>query len=142
MSRNSSRPENTSHSKTGAADAGQQFPAGQGAGIFLIFCAGAEVGPACGLPNGERIPRTEKEVSVRGKKPYFHNRPTADGVNCKSSGVDSFFPRRENDSVMDGTTLFSRLRRPVMVNSDQTPQYADIRNAGHDGGDFIFIKKP
>ena len=48
---------------------------------------------------------------------------------------------QENASVLDGTTLFSRIRRPVMVNSEQTPQYADIRNAGHDGGDFIFIKQ-
>ena len=49
---------------------------------------------------------------------------------------------KENPHVMDGTTLFSKIRRPVMVNSDQTPQYADIRNAGHDGGDFIFIRIP
>ena len=46
---------------------------------------------------------------------------------------------RENNGVMDGTELFSKIRRPVMVNSDQTPEYADIRKAGHDGGDFIFV---
>ena len=43
--------------------------------------------------------------------------------------------------VMDGTQLFSRMRRPVMVNADQSPQYADVRNAGHDGGDFLFVRK-
>ncbi len=47
---------------------------------------------------------------------------------------------RENTGVMDGTELFSKIRRPVMLNSDQTPEYADIRKAGHDGGDFIFIR--
>lgn len=47
----------------------------------------------------------------------------------------------ENDGVMDGTQLFSRIRRPVMLNSDQTPEYSDIRKAGHDGGDFLFVRK-
>jgi hypothetical protein len=26
-----------------------------------------------------------------------------------------------------------------MLNSDQTPQYSDIRRAGHEGGEFIFV---
>ncbi len=47
---------------------------------------------------------------------------------------------RENTGVMDGTELFIKIRRPVMLNSDQTPEYADIRKAGHDGGDFLFIR--
>ncbi|MGH6660540.1 MAG: caspase family protein, partial [Rhodospirillales bacterium] len=47
----------------------------------------------------------------------------------------------ENASVMDGTQLFSQMRRPVMVNARQTPQYADVREAGHDGGDFLFVRK-
>ncbi len=48
---------------------------------------------------------------------------------------------RDNDSVMDGMQLFGKMRRPVMVASDQTPQYADVRQAGHDGGDFLFVRK-
>ena len=47
----------------------------------------------------------------------------------------------ENQSVLDATLLFSQIRRPVMVNTDQTPEYSDIRKAGHDGGDFIFVKQ-
>ena len=47
----------------------------------------------------------------------------------------------DNDGVLDGTSLFNAIRRPVMLNSDQTPEYADIRKAGHDGGDFLFMKK-
>lgn len=46
----------------------------------------------------------------------------------------------ENNGVLDGATLFSKIRRPVMVNSDQTPEYSDIRKAGHDGGDFLFVR--
>ena len=47
----------------------------------------------------------------------------------------------ENDLVMDATNLFTRMRRPVMVNAEQTPQYGDVRGAGHDGGDFLFVRK-
>lgn len=47
---------------------------------------------------------------------------------------------RENDNIIDGTELFSKIRRPVMLNANQTPQYSDIRLAGHEGGDFLFIK--
>jgi caspase domain-containing protein len=46
----------------------------------------------------------------------------------------------ENANVMDGVTLFKKIRRPVMINSDQTPEYSDIHKAGHDGGDFIFVR--
>ena len=45
-----------------------------------------------------------------------------------------------NNAIMDGTQLFSRMRRPVMLATEQTPQYSDVRNAGHDGGDFIFVR--
>ena len=46
-----------------------------------------------------------------------------------------------NDAVMDGTTLFNEVRRPVMVSAQQTPEYSDVRNAGHDGGDFLFVRR-
>ena len=46
-----------------------------------------------------------------------------------------------NQGVMDASELFTRLRRPVMVNSEQTPEYGDIRKAGHDGGDFLFARR-
>ena len=49
---------------------------------------------------------------------------------------------KENNGVLDGISLFTKIRRPVMVNSDQTPEYADIRKAGHDGGDFLFVRVP
>jgi hypothetical protein len=46
----------------------------------------------------------------------------------------------ENDQLMDATELFEKLRRPVMLHSPQTPQYSDLRLAGHDGGDFLFYR--
>ena len=48
---------------------------------------------------------------------------------------------RDNDGVLDASQLFSQLRPKVMVNSDQTPEYGDIHRAGHDGGDFLFVKQ-
>ncbi len=47
----------------------------------------------------------------------------------------------ENTGVMDGQELFDRIKRPVVVNADQTPQYSDIRLAGHDGGDFLLVRQ-
>ncbi len=44
-----------------------------------------------------------------------------------------------NTGVLDGQSLFNAIKRPVVVNADQTPEYADVRKAGHDGGDFLFV---
>jgi len=46
-----------------------------------------------------------------------------------------------NDGVLDGTRLFTLMRRPVMLSADQTPEYSDVRKAGHDGGDFLFVRR-
>jgi len=29
----------------------------------------------------------------------------------------------------------------VMLKADQTPAYADVRKAGHEGGDFLFVRR-
>jgi uncharacterized caspase-like protein len=47
----------------------------------------------------------------------------------------------DNTGVLEGHELFTLIRRPVAVNSDQIPEYSDIKKAGHDGGDFLFIPK-
>ena len=47
----------------------------------------------------------------------------------------------DNKGVIDGTTLFNAIRRPVMLSADQTPQYSDVRRAGHEGGDFLFVRR-
>ncbi len=73
--------------------------------------------------------------------------PVADG----GSGGHSVFAQaflaaflaalRENHGVLDGQALFDRVKRPVITNSDQTPEYSDIRLAGHDGGDFLLVPR-
>ena len=47
----------------------------------------------------------------------------------------------QNPGVMNGQELFVALRRQVQLNADQTPEYGDIRKAGHDGGDFLFVRQ-
>ena len=46
---------------------------------------------------------------------------------------------RENDVVLDGQALFERIKSRVVLNADQTPRYDDVRNANHEGGDFLFV---
>jgi hypothetical protein len=48
---------------------------------------------------------------------------------------------RGNEAVIDGTQLFNEVRQNVVLNADQTPEYSDIRKAGHEGGDFLFVRR-
>jgi uncharacterized caspase-like protein len=47
----------------------------------------------------------------------------------------------ENIDVLDAQSLALSLKRLVAVNAPQTPEYADIRQAGHEGGDFLFVRR-
>ncbi|TQV80435.1 caspase family protein [Denitrobaculum tricleocarpae] len=49
---------------------------------------------------------------------------------------------RSNKGRMKGTELALQVRRPVMLAANQTPDYADLRFAGHEGGDFVFAARP
>lgn len=70
--------------------------------------------------------------------------PVVDGGGGKHSVFAKAFidALRENTGVLEGQVLFDRIKRPVVLNADQTPQYSDIRMAGHEGGDFMFVRKP
>lgn len=46
----------------------------------------------------------------------------------------------ENEAVIDMSQMFSFIRRHVALAADQIPEYGDIRRAGHDGGDFLFVR--
>ena len=69
--------------------------------------------------------------------------PVADGGGSGHSVFANAFlsALADNRSVMETQRLFTVLREKVAVNADQTPEYADVRKAGHDGGDFIFVRK-
>ncbi|WP_158281476.1 caspase family protein [Sediminitomix flava] len=45
------------------------------------------------------------------------------------------------EKYVSSEELFSSFRRAVMNNSENVPQYGEIKGAGDEGGDFIFIKK-
>lgn len=68
-------------------------------------------------------------------------------VDAGGSGNHSVFSSailktlEESNGVMEGTLLFSKIREKVSYNADQTPEYSAIKNAGHEGGDFLFVPK-
>ena len=68
--------------------------------------------------------------------------PVADSGGGKYSVFAHAFltALEQNTGTMDGTELFTKIRRPVMLNSDQTPEYSDIRKAGHEGGIFCSLE--
>jgi uncharacterized caspase-like protein len=47
---------------------------------------------------------------------------------------------RENRQLLEAGRLFMQIRERVALGAAQTPQYGPLRNAGHDGGDFIFAR--
>jgi peptidoglycan hydrolase-like protein with peptidoglycan-binding domain len=69
------------------------------------------------------------------------NEPVADGSGHSPFATALMGALEANNGVLDGTELFTQIRRPVVLSSPQTPEYSDLRFAGHDGGDFVFIKQ-
>ena len=69
--------------------------------------------------------------------------PVSDVGGGNNSVFAAAFMRilNENTGVLDGHQFFTTLRQQVMMNADQTPEYGDIRKAGHDGGDFLFVRQ-
>jgi hypothetical protein len=47
----------------------------------------------------------------------------------------------DNTGIMDAETFFEVVRKPVVLGSQQTPEYSNLRSAGHEGGDFVFVRK-
>jgi len=47
---------------------------------------------------------------------------------------------RDNRQSLEAGRLFMQIRDRVSRDAIQTPQYGPLRNAGHDGGDFIFAR--
>jgi hypothetical protein len=48
---------------------------------------------------------------------------------------------RENKAILDAQALFDPVRRFVVLNANQTPQYSEIYGSGHEGGDFLFVPR-
>jgi hypothetical protein len=81
--------------------------------------------------------RTRVALSSGGLEPVLD-----DGACGHSVFAKAFLDVLEsNTGILEGTRLFNQVRRPVILNAPQTPEYADILYAGHEGGDFIFVRK-
>ena len=48
---------------------------------------------------------------------------------------------RDNILILDGVALYQKVRQNVLWNAKQTPQYSAIRFAGHEGGDYLFVRR-
>jgi hypothetical protein len=48
---------------------------------------------------------------------------------------------KDNEQTIDMDSLYEKIRRRVVLNARQTPLYSDIRFAGHDDGDFVFVPR-
>ncbi len=81
--------------------------------------------------------RARTALSSGGVEPV-----TDAGPGGHSVFADAFLAAlRDNSEVLDGQALFQRLKQRVVANARQTPQYADVRDARHDGGDFLFVPR-
>ncbi len=69
--------------------------------------------------------------------------PVLDGGGGSNSVfADAFLDAlRSNTGVIDGEGVYQRVKDQVLLNAEQTPEYGNIRLAGHDGGDFLFVRK-
>ncbi|MFQ5955325.1 MAG: caspase domain-containing protein [Kiloniellales bacterium] len=87
----------------------------------------------------ERMSRKRSRTAITsgGLEPVM-DRGGGDNSVFAKAFLDALY---ENSEVVDAQSLFATIQRRVVVNSDQTPEYADIRGAGHDGGDFLFVRR-
>ena len=49
--------------------------------------------------------------------------------------------KENNSSFLKASDLFQSLEEAVLSNTENIPQYGVIKNAKHEGGEFIFFKK-
>ena len=102
---------------------------------------------ARGLHVVQRTPSYLSRLSQKRARCVISSGGLEPVIDSGGTGLHSVFASafldalRENTSIMDGAQLFNKLRRPVMLNSDQTPEYSDIRKADHDGGEFLFLRE-
>lgn len=80
--------------------------------------------------------RSRTALSSGGNEPVDDGGP--DGHSVFAAAFIQALER--NESVIDATELHSRLRRRIMLDALQSPQYGDIRLAGHEDGDFLFVR--
>jgi hypothetical protein len=48
----------------------------------------------------------------------------------------------KNRDVVEGAALYEQIREQIVAGASQTPEYADVQDARHAGGDFVFVPNP
>ncbi len=96
--------------------------------------------------SGKLTRGAETAVKTGGERSAWLTRMAARrSRTALTSGGHSVFAKAfletlgSNTRVLDGQSLFDAIKRPIVINADQTPDYADVRMPGHDGGDFLFV---
>lgn len=72
------------------------------------------------------------------------NEPVSDGGGGKHSVFARAFLRaltETDESVFTANEIFRDIQEAVAGGANQTPEYKLLSNSGHDGGDFVFIRK-
>ena len=82
--------------------------------------------------------RSRTVIASGGLEPVMD----AGGIKNHSVFATAFIEALDKNDAeyIETTQLFPKIRRAVVMKSDQTPEYSDVRKAGHDGGEFIFRK--
>jgi hypothetical protein len=93
--------------------------------------------PSSGYFRRMATKRTRVALTSGGLEPVLD-----DGSHGYSVFAGAFLKALEtNRGVLEGTRLFNQLRRDVILNAPQTPEYSDILYTGHEGGDFLFVRR-
>ncbi len=102
---------------------------------------------ARGLQISQKIPNYLARISQKKARVVLSSGGLEPVMDSGGKGNHSIFASAliealsENNDVLDGTSLFTRIREQVGWNADQTPEYANIHKAGHEGGDFLFVRQ-
>ncbi len=97
--------------------------------------------------NDERSKYISKMMTKRSRTLMASggNEPVADGGgNGHSVFAESFITGLKDMELGIFTAeelFYKKLKESVTGKADQTPEYSIIKNSGHDGGDFVFVKK-
>ena len=69
--------------------------------------------------------------------------PVVDSVGGNHSPFARAFIDALNDNkdVVDMSSMYPLIRRSVLLRTEQSPVYSDIRNTEHEGGDFFFVRR-
>ena len=79
--------------------------------------------------------RARKALTSGGLEPVYDGGGDGHSIFTRSL-LDAL---REGGERIDGYQLYTQIRRSVILGAEQTPQYSDIRFAGDEGGDFLFV---